>query len=138
MRYCVCDNKWMNRRHTLGVSIALLGLIIAALHYMANAYYLYWEWWWMDIVMHFLGGLFIASFVLWWIRYEVPISIRAKVPRFLVAFVAIIIVGTAWEVFEFVVEAHGAINYVLDTGLDLLMDIVGMLAAYLIFNRYGT
>jgi len=127
----------MSRRTIFGISIALIGLLIALFHWLANAYYLYFLWWWADILMHFLGGLFWGLAALWWIRFEIPISIRHRIPKFLVAFVVVLGVGIAWEVFEKFFNIFGAGNYVLDTTLDLLMDIVGMLAAYLVFSRYG-
>lgn len=127
----------MQQRTALGLSIVVLSLVIAGLHFTANMYYLYWAWWWFDILMHFLGGLFIGLSALWWLRFEVPISIRRFFPKFLTTFTVVLIVGIVWEVFEYVVGAYGASNYVLDTTLDLVMDIAGMLAAYLVFLRYG-
>lgn len=115
----------------------MLALVIAALHYTANEYFLYFYWWWADIVMHFLGGLFIGSAVLWWIRYEIPVGLRQYVPRFLSAFIIVLLVGIGWEVLEKVFNAHASINYVLDTSLDLVTNMAGMMAAYIIFMRYG-
>ncbi len=126
----------MHQRTVSGVALALLGLVIALFQALANEYYLYWEWWWADILMHFLGGAFIAGGVLWFIRFEVPIGLRPRVPVFLATLVATLLVGVAWEVFEYVTDSASAINYTLDTSLDIAMDVVGMLAAYLIMKRY--
>jgi len=126
----------MHRRTILGISLALLGLLIALFQFLANEYYLYWEWWWADILMHFLGGLFIAGSVLWFIRFEVPVGLRARVPVFVTTLVLTLLVGIAWEVFEYLTDSASAINYTLDTTLDLALDVVGMLAAYVLIKRY--
>lgn len=126
----------MKERMVSGVSIVFLALVIALFQFLANEYYLYWKWWWADIVMHFLGGLFIASGVLWWLRFEIPVGLRSRVPKFLTALLAIIVVGVAWEVFEYVTGMYNAVNYTLDTTLDLATDVGGMLFAYLLFKKY--
>lgn len=133
----MCDNKAMQRRTVLGLFVLILALVIAVLHYIANEYFLYFHWWWADIVMHFLGGLFIGSAALWWIRYEVPIGLRKYVPRFVSVFIIVLLVGIGWEVLEKIFDAHASINYVLDTTLDLVTNMAGMMAAYLIFTKYG-
>lgn len=127
----------MHMRTFSGASLLALALLIAGLHYLANEFYLYWAWWWFDILMHFLGGALVAGSVLWLTRFEVPISIRHTIPRFTVAFLAVLTIGILWEVLEWVTGAYSALNYTLDTVLDIAMDIVGMLAAYLLFVRYG-
>lgn len=126
----------MHRRTLLGALLALLGLVIALFQFLANEYYLYWEWWWADILMHFLGGFFIAGSVLWFIRFEVPVGLRARVPVFVTTFALTLLVGIAWEVFEYLTDSASAINYTLDTTLDLAMDVVGILAAYVLIKRY--
>ena len=34
--------------------------IVAALHLSALQFYLYWRFWWFDLLTHFLGGLWVA------------------------------------------------------------------------------
>ena len=127
----------MQRRTLLGLFTIVLALVIAILHYIANEYALYFHLWWADIIMHFLGGLFIGSGALWWICYEIPIGLRQYVPRFLSAFIIVLLVGIGWEVLEKIFDAHVSINYVLDTILDLFTNMSGMMAAYIIFKKYG-
>lgn len=127
----------MHIRSVFGIVWITLGLLIAVLQWIAHVHYLYFLWWWADIVMHFLGGFFIALGILWFVRFEVPISIRHRVPLFFTTLIGVLLVGVAWEVFERVFGAYGAVNYVFDTTIDLMMDVVGMLVAYVIFVRYG-
>jgi len=85
--------------------------------------------------MHFLGGLFISGGYLWILMFEVPHTLRSRIPIFLSTLIVMCCVGVAWEVFEYLTDSFTAINYTLDTTLDLLMDITGALVAYLIVKR---
>lgn len=125
----------MQKRSVFFFSLMALGLVIAMFQYIAHVYFLYWVWWWTDILMHFLGGVFIAGCTLWFVEYEIPRSWRRQVPHFFVALLAILVVGVAWEVFEWVTGMYTERNYSLDTTMDLAMDVVGMLTAYLLFKK---
>lgn len=127
----------MHIRHSSGIGIAALALFIAALHFAAGVYFLYWSVWWFDILMHFLGGLFISASTLWLLRFEVPPGIRTRIPVFITVFAVALAVGVLWEVFEKITGAYNAVNYTLDTATDIAMDIVGMLSAYGIFKWYA-
>lgn len=125
----------MHVRNLTGASLVFLSLTFSLLHFLANKFYLYFAWWWFDILMHFLGGVLVGGFVLWLIRFEVPISIRHSIPLFATAFAAIMLVGISWEVFEYFFGIHTAQNYTLDTTLDLATGVVGMMSAYLLAKR---
>lgn len=127
----------MNARRGFFIGLIFTALLIAYLHFLANKYYLYFEFWWFDILMHFLGGVLVSGGALWWLKYEVPIFIRKKISPFLFALVSITFVGMTWEIFEYITGMYYAVNYSLDTTLDLLTDLVGMLVAYLVFSRYS-
>lgn len=124
----------MQLRTRFGISIAALGILIAFLQLLAATYYLYWEFWWYDIMMHLLGGLFIGLSFLWVLYFEVP-HIKNRIPVFATTFFVVLVVGIAWEVFEYVTGMYNAKNYNIDTTLDLAMDMVGMMGAYLLFKR---
>ncbi|MDP3735519.1 MAG: hypothetical protein Q8R39_03780 [bacterium] len=82
----------------------------------------YWEYAWLDLLMHFLGGVIVALLVRWG-------SERVWGVRFSLATVilAVLFVGIAWEVFEY---ALGLIEvprdvYIKDTAVDLILDMLG-------------
>jgi len=125
----------MHTRTRVLLGIAALGLLIALLQFFATEYYLYWEFWWYDVMMHFLGGAFIGASYLWALRFEFSSHSALRIPVFASAFLVVLGVGVAWEVFEYVTDSYAAVNYTLDTILDLLMDMAGMMAAYLAFKR---
>lgn len=116
----------------LGISSLFIGVI----QVIALRFFLYWTVWWLDIVMHFLGGFWVALIVLWF--YKAFVKEKAKSDHgYLLALLGVIIVGIAWEVFEVLADtAHVRGNYLFDTVGDLIMDTVGALvAAYIVFRK---
>lgn len=125
----------MNQRTATGLGIAFLGLVIAFLQYIASKHFLYWEFWWFDIVMHLLGGLLFALTAYWFLRNEFRNLFNTRVIEFVFVLIFVMLVGVLWEVFEYVTGAYYAVNYSLDTTLDLIMDGVGVLVAFLVYKR---
>lgn len=99
----------------------ILTLILGILQNVAVADFWYWRYPWFDVLMHYLGGLSIAAFL-------VALLERFR-PWAFVACFAIAVVG--WEVFEYIFGVMRKSNYVFDTGLDLLLDTVGAITIYL-------
>lgn len=108
--------------------------MLAVMHYFSIQLFLYWRYWWLDIPMHFLGGMTVALGYLavrdffpswqWWPRAFWP------------ALGFVLLVAAAWEVFEVVIgisiqEKH----YVEDTLTDLAMGILGGMGGYLLARR---
>lgn len=118
--------------------IAGLALIVAGLHLAAHQFFLYWTFWWYDIMMHGLGGLLIGLLAGWIIVFPwrgLPLS------RPLFIIVLTLAIGVMWEIFEYVIGSPAYYSsfssYALDTIFDILMDTAGALAAVLVFNsRY--
>lgn len=105
-------------------------ILVAVVHVIALELYLYWRFPWFDVPMHVLGGLCAA------LGYSILpfIGLRKKGRYETVLWYigAVLAIGLAWELFEYaagislVREAH----FVLDTALDLGMDLVGGLIGY--------
>lgn len=128
----------MRFRKTSGVAIFILSVAIASLNLIALKYYLYWRTWWYDIPMHFLGGLVVTMIALWFVAYEVPIGVRPRVNRLVVALVAAFVIGILWEVFEYAAGiSYQEAGYWSDTLSDIAMDVAGGLAAYLTLKNHG-
>ncbi len=114
--------------------VALLG----ALQQLAFAYYLYWRFPWYDILMHFLGGVVVASVYLWVVRYELPEAFK-KYESFFFVFLFSFVVGVLWEAFEYFIGIDREISLPLrqvDTILDLVMDVSGATLSYIAFSRF--
>lgn len=107
---------------------AAFGLIAAlgALHFVAESFYLYWTIWWFDNLMHFLGGLALGVYIVWFLNPE-----KRSLDSFLTTLACLLTLGIAWEVFEYVNDlTYSTEGYALDTALDLTMDALGATLAY--------
>ena len=113
-------------------------IILGALHFIADAFYLYWTLWWFDNVMHFLGGLSLG-FLSLYIFYESDFFL-GKIPfsrAVIISLVFVMIFGGAWEVFEYVNGlTQSTEKYSLDVVHDLFSDVLGAILAPLIAKRF--
>jgi len=92
--------------------------------------FLYWRFLWFDMPMHILGGLCAALgySILPFIRVR-----RAGQGETMGWYLAVVlIIGVAWEIFEYAagISLAREVNLALDTGLDLVMDVLGCLLGY--------
>ena len=107
---------------------ALLLLVIGILYVFGLTYYLFWRLWWFDIVLHTMGGLWVVLATGWlMLRYSVP-------PRILPLLGVLICISVAWEFFELLTGFRREDNYAFDTGLDLVMDLIGGAVGYLLIS----
>lgn len=127
------------RHRFLTVFVLSLISLIAILNAYAIEFSLYWSFWWFDILMHFLGGLWVALVSLWGvgvINRRVAQALTRK-QIFLLSVVSAIAVGVGWELFEYLsgmfVEQDGIL---LDTIIDLIMDTIGGIVAFKINTIY--
>jgi hypothetical protein len=132
---------------TLPFLIVALGALVALLHSYALQHFLYWHLWWLDILMHFLGGLFVALIGLWFVRrFKLYGKIRSRNFLLFDVILFVFIISALWESFEFIFEItllNGA-QYAIDTIIDFLMGIIGATVAFYIthaspfFKKYFT
>lgn len=115
--------------------------VVALLHFSALQFYLYWRFWWFDLLTHFLGGLWVAISFLWLFFQSGFISIIKNHRNYnlAIAFLASLFIGIMWEVFEyyFGIVFTDTSNYIIDTVTDISFDLVGGFAAYCFFYSKG-
>lgn len=104
--------------------IFILVSIISALHYFALANYWYFIFPWLDLIMHFLGGLFISLSVLF--LFEIK-------RVYLISILSVLIVSIFWELFEHSLGVFKD-DYVLDTVVDFIMGVLGAVGGGYIFS----
>lgn len=102
-----------------------LSVVLAILHFLGIILYLYWSYWWFDILMHFLAGLIggLTTYAVLWRLEFLPEEFWQQV---LLVVGLVFIVGVAWEVFECVngiIDSHE--GYRLDIFNDLVLDTLG-------------
>lgn len=136
-------------------AVTVLGTAFSV-HVYAHFEDLYWYVWWLDIPMHFFGGVGVGFFGLWvaLVLGLLPFSGRKAqsfgsatiswkgnphVWSLGCAIVTVAIVGLAWEVLEVFLLAYTGNpipqGYIADTSLDLVMDAAGAMTAWWIFYR---
>lgn len=113
--------------------------VLALAHMMAQRLHLYWTYRWLDVPMHFLGGVWVGLAALWlwyysgWGRRPGAVQHRP----FLVALGGGLAFGLLWECFDFLVWSLvvGSFpqNYLADSVLDITMDVLGACVAYMVF-----
>lgn len=126
--------------------IVSLGLFIAIIHSVAMLNNWYWRFGWIDMPMHFLGGVFAGMVFVWLFRkFMGYLDLRDK---FLVSTILLLgfvtLVGVFWEFYEFIYDLFisprewNAFTQqgIQDTMGDLFFDILGGLTAAL-FIRFG-
>jgi len=113
--------------------ICVLAALIFYLNTIALEYYLYWTYWWYDIVMHFLGGVLVAAMVVWVLTRFNFLPKQTRYSSFMWTLLFVLLVGASWEVFEYVNGFFiGEANIVADTALDLVMDVTGGVVSWLV------
>lgn len=118
--------------------VGIAAIVVFLLHMTAMYLHLYWTIIWFDLVVHALGGLWVALTLLWLVfhsNYE-RLHVFRGLGVFLVAIIGTLAVGIVWEFFELATDtAVSPEIYRIDTALDLLMDTTGALIAYSFFIK---
>ena len=99
---------------------------------LAQKFYWYYSIWWFDMLMHFLGGLWLGLvFIYFFLPKNITISLILKILAF------VFLAGIGWEAFEFYFINYVAQNSfnILDTISDVLFDLIGGISAVLYFSK---
>lgn len=107
--------------------------VVAILNYFATKYHLYWSVSEFDSLVHFLGGATLAMFFLWLYFFSGKFAPKRRDLNYflLVSVAGSVFVAFCWEIYEILLgEAKFNLGeYPADTFLDIIMDILGMVAA---------
>lgn len=135
-------------RTTKLFAVFLLALVVGilVLHILSIIYDWYHAYWWIDIILHLLGGAWVATLFFYVQERYVPSFVAMPWWFSIVVVVSfVMLVGVGWEWFEYWFDYFVAKdNFVLraqlglaDTMGDLLADLVGglIVGAYFIFRR---
>lgn len=100
--------------------VSVLATCLALIHTWALNSHLYWEYVWLDVPVHLLGGLTLSMLFIG--------ALDRFRPWVFVCLMALSIAG--WEVFEYVLGAPREANFIFDSALDVLMGAVGGVVGY--------
>jgi hypothetical protein len=119
-------------RKRLFKTLAYLIFAIFILNFLASKFYWYSSIWWFDMPMHFLGGFWLGLVYIWFFSRK-DILFSPSFAFFGKIILGVLLVGIAWEIFEFYFINQVAQNSfdLLDTLSDLFFDLSGGLCAIL-------
>jgi len=115
-----------------GILTIIIGIQLLITHVIALELYLYGMFWWMDIVMHFLGGIWLMC--AWRALVDMRI-LSARAWSLSIIMPVLVSVMVAWEVFGVYVEQGFKAGYMSDTSGDMLCGIVGALVGFWLLRR---
>lgn len=115
------------RSRSFFILIFLFAVLLATLHFVGSQFEFYLDLWWFDILMHALGGAISGGFTLIVARWFRPLSpILERVSgAYSIAILGALFIGISWEVFEKYYDLIYTQNYLVDTTIDLIMDVLG-------------
>ncbi|MGM0482314.1 MAG: hypothetical protein ACQEP6_00415 [Patescibacteria group bacterium] len=87
----------------LGITAFIGILFLIVFHLLAIFFYLYWFYWWLDTLVHFLGGFSLGLLAMWVDRKLTPYREIYFEEHFFRVFLAVFIISVFWEVFEVIV-----------------------------------
>ncbi len=130
----------MTRRFPSSLLASLIFFILLV-QSIAVYQHLYFFYWWLDIPVHILGGLWIALFGLAAYYNSSRLKQKEYSTVFVVSFAVALtlVIGLGWEIYEFGVE-HAVGDFgvgLADTLKDLVDDLIGASLAALVFIKGG-
>ena len=127
-----------NRKKVL-VKLMFFAIFVAVCNFVAQKFYLYWIYSWVDIPMHIMGGALVSSIglsVIFFSPLKKYFLNHPKTILFTSVFIAIF-VGFMWEIFElkFGLISSDFIDRI-DSIKDMFNDIIGALivGSYFVHN----
>ncbi len=112
----------------------LLALSVVAFDSVARAFFLYWEFWWLDSIVHFLAGFAVSLFAL--SAGDVFRSDLSRKSKLFIAVFFSFLAGVLWEFYQYVsVFPNLPAGYVFDTITDVVATTTGGVAGFFYFIR---
>lgn len=109
-------------RTKLFVLITGLILFVFLIHIFANKFFWYYSIWYFDMPMHMLGG-FISGLVSIFILSSKKFLHSSNIALILKILAGVLIIGIAWEIFEFSANTYFVKSLFLANRLDSVSDI---------------
>ncbi|MBI2047861.1 MAG: hypothetical protein HYT27_01860 [Parcubacteria group bacterium] len=126
-------------RDTFFVTLFFVLIIVAVVDIVANTYFLFLKFLWLDTAVHFWFGFWVGGIVVWSAVHIFPALIQRHPPYALVllAVFSSFCIGVWWEIFQVFVDFNLflAEDYVLDTVTDIVADVAGACIAGWYFLR---
>ncbi|MEK7575465.1 MAG: hypothetical protein AAB491_00015 [Patescibacteria group bacterium] len=130
----------MASKDTFFYILIFLFVFLIAFHIISVIFSLYWLIRWIDIPLHFFGGVWLAMFSIWifYISGKFSLSKKPYILSFILTLGLVALGGILWEFFEFSFDFVSHKKWLAQLGLsdtisDLFFDLLGGSCAYFIF-----
>lgn len=123
--------KWRNV-----IIVSLMWLFFAIAHFIFIKLFLYWTFWWLDIIMHTWGAALIIY--TWFLLDKLAIFPKTFSLRLFQPILCLVYLMVGWEVFEYLIGnvAINRGNYILDTTIDIVIGLgSGLITFWLLKSR---
>jgi|SRR3989338_3468528 len=122
-------------RQKLLKHLVLLMFFIFLVDFLAKYFYWYSLIWYFDMIMHFLGGLWVGMFFIYVLSMKKPLTYGSS--SFFRIILCTLIIGILWEIFEFFTYNYIGQNSfdISDTLADIFFDLAGGVLAIMYFGR---
>ena len=116
-----------------------LTTLAAIAHFLSLEFFLYWRWFWFDIVVHLMAGGGVGCMA-YWLGEESSVLINKDLSgtkKRIIYFCLAVFVSVGWEVFEYYFHlTDSRLRYVWSSSKDVLSSMVGILTVlYLLKDR---
>ena len=116
--------------------LGILVIGIFTINTLANVFFWYQSIWWLDLVMHFLGGLFVALLIVW-VLYAI---FKKLTPPFVFWYIVfgVLIIALSWELFEFSIWTLFNLKEIIniqDSVTDVITGSLGSIVGAIYFLR---
>lgn len=125
----------MRMKHPVFVLAFFKLALLASVHQLALLDYWYWRYPWLDTAVHFTAGVTIGLFITWFLLVYMTEQVTPAMSLTMVL-VGTLAIGILWEVFESEIGIPRDLNFIFDTKIDLVADLVGGLFANLLARRF--
>lgn len=121
----------MDRKKLL-IHLVVLIFFIFAVNATAYKFYWYSEIWWFDMVLHFMGGVWLGLFFIHLFFHE-----YWSFDTIFKIILGVLLVGIFWEIYEIFVNDYITRNpfNTRDTISDICLDLAGGLFAILYYTK---
>lgn len=117
----------------------IVGFFVAFIFFvniLASKFYLYSSIWYFDLIMHFLGGAWLALFLIWFF-YDNFLKQGFSKKNFWKVFLGVLFIGVLWEFFQvFVHDIFSKDEFdFIDSFTDVIADVLGGVFVFLVFKK---
>ena len=106
----------------------VLLVVIGLFFHISETLHLYTEFWWVDVLLHFLAGALVGmTALIFWHHYYHGFAL-SKLKMIGLGVLFALFVGILWEIFEVhygITFLSDGMAYIKDTSSDIMMDICG-------------